>query len=68
MVRALKNRSSKTGLPPGTLVHIGQKKADVQKITGLNALRVMRQAERVAREIQDARPPSSARIEDLDQR
>jgi len=33
MVRALKNRSSKTGLPPGTLVHIGQKKADVQKIT-----------------------------------
>jgi magnesium transporter len=33
MVRALKNRSPKTGLPPGTLVHIGQKKADAQKIT-----------------------------------
>lgn len=33
MTRALKNRSPKAGLPPGTLIHIGQKKASVQKIT-----------------------------------
>jgi magnesium transporter len=33
MARALKNRSSKAGLPPGTLIHIGQKKASAQKIT-----------------------------------
>jgi magnesium transporter len=33
MARALKNRSRKAGLPPGTLIHIGQKKADTQKIT-----------------------------------
>ena len=26
------SRSKKAGLPPGTLVHIGQKKVDVQKI------------------------------------
>jgi magnesium transporter len=33
MARALKSRSRKAGLPPGTLIHIGQKKADTQKIT-----------------------------------
>ena len=33
MARALMNRSKKAGLPPGTLVHIGQKKLDVQRIS-----------------------------------
>jgi magnesium transporter len=33
MARALKSRSRKAGLPPGSLIHIGQKKADTQKIT-----------------------------------
>ncbi len=33
MTRALMSRSKKAGLPPGTLVHIGQKKVDVQKIS-----------------------------------
>jgi magnesium transporter len=32
MARALMNRSRKAGMPPGTLVHIGQKKLDFQTI------------------------------------
>ena len=32
MTRVLMNRSEKAGLPPGALVHIGQKKLDVQRI------------------------------------
>ncbi len=33
MVRLIKKRSKKAGLPPGTLVHIGEKKAEKLKIT-----------------------------------
>jgi len=33
MFRFLKKRSKKVGLPPGTLVHIGEKKIDTVKIT-----------------------------------
>jgi magnesium transporter len=33
MPKLYKKRSEKTGLPPGTLVHIGEKKAEIQKIT-----------------------------------
>jgi magnesium transporter len=33
MTRALMNRSKKAGLPPGTLVHIGQQKLAVQRIS-----------------------------------
>jgi magnesium transporter len=33
MPRGLKNRSKKAGLPPGTLVHIGEKLSDTTKIT-----------------------------------
>jgi len=33
MLRFLKKRSKKVGLPPGTLVHIGEKKIDTVKIT-----------------------------------
>ena len=33
MSTLLKKRSKKTGLPPGTLVHIGEKKIDKTKIT-----------------------------------
>jgi magnesium transporter len=33
MPRQIKRRSKKSGLPPGTLVHIGEKKAETSKIT-----------------------------------
>ena len=33
MSKLIKKRSEKTGLPPGTLVHIGEKKAETPKIT-----------------------------------
>ncbi|MFX0196000.1 MAG: magnesium/cobalt transporter CorA [Candidatus Hodarchaeota archaeon] len=33
MLRFIKKRSKKVGLPPGTLVHIGEKKIDTVKIT-----------------------------------
>jgi magnesium transporter len=33
MPRLIKKRSRKTGLPPGTLVHIGERKAETLKIT-----------------------------------
>jgi magnesium transporter len=36
MTRVLMDRSKKTGLPPGTLVHIGRKKVKVQKISVLD--------------------------------
>ena len=36
MPRLLKNRSKKSGLPPGSLIHIGEKKAGKAKITILD--------------------------------
>jgi magnesium transporter len=36
MSKLIKKRSKKTGLPPGTLVHIGEKKTDKVKITILD--------------------------------
>jgi len=33
MSRFIKKRSKKVGLPPGTLVHIGEKKTDKVRIT-----------------------------------
>jgi magnesium transporter len=33
MPKPIKKRSKKAGLPPGTLVHIGEKKAETLKIT-----------------------------------
>jgi magnesium transporter len=36
MKRHVTKRSGKSGLPPGTLVHIGEKKADASKITVLD--------------------------------
>jgi magnesium transporter len=33
MQKLIKKRSKKAGLPPGSLVHIGEKKAEIQKIT-----------------------------------
>ena len=36
MARALMNRSKKAGMPPGTLVHIGQKRLDIQTISVLD--------------------------------
>jgi len=48
------------------LLNRGYSVADVEKIAGLNALRVLDRAERVARALQASRPPSEARIEELD--
>jgi magnesium transporter len=33
MLRLIKKRSEKTGLPPGTLIHIGEKRAGMPKVT-----------------------------------
>jgi len=48
------------------LLNRGYSVADVEKIAGLNALRVLERAEQVARTLQASRPPSEARIEELD--
>lgn len=44
----------------------GYTRREVRKIVGENALRVMREAERAAARLQRLRPPSEARIEELD--
>ena len=49
------------------LLKRGYKDDDVKKILGLNVLRVMRQAEKVAAGLQKTRQPSTATIEQLDQ-
>jgi membrane dipeptidase len=48
------------------LLKRGYKDEDVRKILGLNVLRVMRQAEKVAAGLQKTRQPSTATIEQLD--
>ncbi len=48
------------------LLRRGYSDEDIRKIAGLNALRVMRQAESVAKRLQAERPPSEATIEKLD--
>jgi membrane dipeptidase len=48
------------------LLKRGYKDEDVKKILGLNVLRVMRQAEKVAAGLQKTRQPSTATIEQLD--
>ena len=48
------------------LLRRGYTNPDVQKILGLNLLRVMRAAEKVAARLQAERPPSPALIEQLD--
>ena len=48
------------------LLKRGYKDDDVRKILGLNVLRVMRQAEKVAAGLQKTRQPSTATIEQLD--
>jgi membrane dipeptidase len=48
------------------LLKRGYKDDDVKKILGLNVLRVMRQAEKVAATAQKSRQPSTATIEQLD--
>ena len=50
------------------LLRRGYTDEDVKKIIGLNVLRVMRQAEKVAAGLQKTRPPSTATIETLDGR
>jgi membrane dipeptidase len=48
------------------LLRRGWKDADVEKVIGLNVLRVMRQAERAARRLQRERAPATANIFNLD--
>jgi membrane dipeptidase len=48
------------------LIRRGYSDADLEKVAGLNVLRVMRGAEAVAAKLQRERPESAARIEDLD--
>ena len=48
------------------LLKRGYKDDDVKKILGLNVLRVMRQAEKVAAGLQKTRQPSTATIDQLD--
>jgi membrane dipeptidase len=50
------------------LLRRGYSDTDVKKILGLNVLRVMREAEKVAARLQKARGPSAALIEQLDKR
>jgi membrane dipeptidase len=48
------------------LLKRGYQDDDIRKILGLNVLRVMRQAEKVAASLQKTRSPSTATIEQLD--
>ncbi|MGA2383986.1 MAG: dipeptidase [Gemmatimonadales bacterium] len=48
------------------LLRRGWKDADVEKVIGLNLLRVMRQTERVARRLQRERRPATGTMEQLD--
>jgi len=48
------------------LIRRGWSDADLEKLAGENVLRVLRQAELVARRLQEERPPSTATIEELD--
>ena len=50
------------------LLKRGYKDDDIRKILGLNVLRVMRQAEKVAAGLQKTRQPSTATIEQLDKK
>ncbi len=50
----------------GELLRRGYSDDDVRKIAGGNLLRVLRDAERVAARLRRERPPSDARIEELD--
>ncbi|MFT5359032.1 MAG: membrane dipeptidase [Polyangiales bacterium] len=49
------------------LIRRGWSDADLKKLAGENVLRVLRQAEVIARRLQQERPPSTATIEQLDQ-
>ena len=48
------------------LLKRGYSDEDVRKIMGMNVLRVMRQAEKIALDLQKTRQPSTATIEQLD--
>jgi membrane dipeptidase len=50
------------------LIRRGWSDGDVKRVAGLNLLRAMREAERVAARLQRERPASTATIEMLDQR
>lgn len=48
------------------LLRRGYSDEDVKKVAGLNLLRVLREAERVSASLRTQRPPSDARLEDMD--
>jgi membrane dipeptidase len=56
---------------PGLLAELlrrGYSEEDVRKVAGRNLLRALRAAEKVAASLRTERPPSDARIEELDAR
>jgi membrane dipeptidase len=65
VVRGLEDVSTYPALT-AELLQRGYKDDDIKKILGLNVLRVMRQAEKVAATLQKTRQPSTATIEQLD--
>ena len=50
------------------LLRRGYSPSEVKKIVGENILRVMREGERIAKELQKSEPPNEATIEELDGR
>ena len=52
--------------PLAELARRGWREADLRKLTGENALRVLARAEQVAARLQRARPASTATIQQLD--
>jgi len=59
MSKVIKKRSRKAGLPPGTLVHIGEKKTEIPRITIIDYDETHFQ-EREAKSIEAGSGPSSA--------
>jgi membrane dipeptidase len=65
VVRGLEDVSKYPDLT-AELLRRGYKDDEIKKVLGLNVLRVMRQAEKVAAGLQKTRQPSTATIEELD--
>jgi len=60
-VKLVQKRSKKTGLPPGTLVHIGEQKAGTVKIAAFNYAGA-RCDERTITDVEELRPPSDETV------
>ena len=60
-MKLVQKRSKKTGLPPGTLIHIGERKAEVVKITLFNYSGA-RCDERVITTLEELQPPADESV------